>query len=92
MAGARVRVVRTYIAEVGTELCFETMFEKCTIGYFSLSRSIYHVRLPETIELKHATAVVATRGVNIFLLSTAVNWGVSYVWFTAALLMGNYCE
>ena len=31
-AKARVRVVRTYIVEVGTELCFETMLEKCTIG------------------------------------------------------------
>ena len=32
VAGARVRVVMTYIVKGGTELCFETMLEKCTIG------------------------------------------------------------
>ena len=32
MAESRVGVVRTYIVEVGTELCFEDMLEKCTIG------------------------------------------------------------
>ena len=29
-AEVTVWVVRTYIVEVGTELCFETMLEKCT--------------------------------------------------------------
>ena len=31
-AKCRVGVVRTYIGNVGTELCCETMMEKCTIG------------------------------------------------------------
>ena len=31
-AESRVRVVRTYIGKVGTELCCETILEKCTIG------------------------------------------------------------
>ena len=31
-AEVTVWVVRTYIVEGGTELCFETVLEKCTIG------------------------------------------------------------
>ena len=48
----------------------DTALGNCTFAgkaideQISLSRSKDHVRLPETIELKHAT-----RGVNIFLLS-----------------------